>query len=394
MPDWPWASLSLLQCILLLPVAGGSLYSLACLWTLARFKASTRCPRPELPSWPPVTLLKPIHGLEKGLEDNLRSACSQDYPDYQVVFSVQRHDDPALALLQRLEQEFGPARVDVVVDAAGTAPNGKIRNLLGAFPHARHDVLVISDSDVRLRPDYLKAIVAPLAAPGVGCACTFYRAVGAGKIYETLEQLSLNADFLPNLVFAHVTGASRFLLGASTALTRATLEEIGGLAALSDYLVEDFEMGRRILAAGKRIAIVPYFVDTVVDLGTPAQWWSHQLYWDQNTRAANASGLFGTLFVRAIPFAVLFAAVRRADPAGLAVLLAATTIRLAASGIFLSWGLGDWKGVRSLLLLPCRDLAGLVSWALAFLRPTGTWRGARFILTRDGRMVIPDEPAA
>jgi ceramide glucosyltransferase len=444
---WSWAPtpLSPLEWLLLLPVAGGSLYSLACLAAMARLKAQagSRPPSAAPAPWPAVTLLKPVCGLEKGLRENLLSACAQDYPgELQVIFSAQDEKDLAVPLLRQLQHELGPGRVEVVVDSTSTAPNGKIRNLLGAYPHARHDLLVISDSDVRLRPDYLRAIVAPFVTagaslglgtdsgfgadpgpgaaptsaagsttpvraarppvPAVGCACTFYRAAGARRWFEALEQLTLNADFVPNLVFAEVTGASRFLLGASTALSRTTLAEIGGLAALSDYLVEDNEMGRRILAAGKHIAVVPYFVDTMVDLRTPGQWWHHQVYWDQNTRSANPWGHFGTLFVRAVPFALLFALARTLrlahapdapDSLAAAVLAGALALRLAAAGLFMGWGLGDRTGVRNLAWLPLRDLAGLVSAVLAFTRPTVVWRGVRFLLTRDGRMV-PQEPAA
>jgi len=384
---------SVLEWTLLLPVVGGSLYGFLCVLAVMRLQTRARRDRPRATSWPAVTVLKPICGLEKDLAQNLRSACDQDYPEFQVVLSAQKSDDPALPLLYEIQREFGAARVDVVVDDSHTAPNGKIRNLLGAVPHARYAVLVISDSDVRLRPDYLKTIVAPLAEPGVGCACTYYKAARAESWYERLEQLTLNADFVPSLVFASVTGASRFVLGASTALWRSVLDEIGGLSALSDYLVEDFEMGRRILAAGRRVVIAPYFVDTMVDLKTPLQWWNHHLYWDQNTRAANPWGLFATVFVRAIPFALLFALFRRFDPMGWAVLVSAIFIRLVTAGAFLAVGLGDWTSVRSLALLPLRDVAGLVSWLLAFLWPTVIWRGEQFILTRDGRMV-PKEPTA
>ena len=384
---------SALQWALMLPVFGGSLYGLLCVLAVIRLRTRGRRRLPEAQSWPPVTVLKPICGLEKDLAQNLHSACEQDYPEFHVVLSAQKSDDPALPLLYEIQREFGAERVDVVVDDRHTAPNGKIRNLLGALPRARHAVLVISDSDVRLRPDYLKTIVAPLAEPGVGCVCTYYKAARAESWYEALEQLTLNADFVPSLVFASETGASRFVLGASTALSRSVLEEIGGLSGLSDYLVEDFEMGRRILAAGKRVVIAPYFVDTMVDLKTPLQWWNHQLYWDQNTRAANPWGLFATVFVRAVPFALLFALVRLFDPLGLAVLAGAIFIRLVTAGAFLGLGLGDWTSVQSLALLPLRDVAGLVSWLFAFVWPTVIWRGEQFILTRDGRMV-PKEPVA
>jgi ceramide glucosyltransferase len=391
-----WAGLPIYQWLLLLPVAGGSLYSLACLAAMVRVRAEARrWPAPGPPAaapWPPVSLLKPVYGLGRDLADNLRSACRQDYPDYQVVLSAQREDEPALPLMVELQRELGPERVTVVVDGSGKVPNGKVRNLLVGLAGARHDLLVVSDSDVRLRPDYLKTIVAPLADPAVGCATTFYKAAGARRWYELLEQIYFNADWVPNLVFAHVTGATRFVLGASNAVRHSTLDEIGGLADLGYYLLEDFEMGRRIRARGQRVAVVPYFVEMLVDLPGPAAWWRHQLYWDKNTRAGNAWGLFGTLFIRAIPFALLFAAARGGDRLGLLVLAAATAFRMLTGGLFMAWGLGDREGLRGLWLLPLRDLAGFASTLLAFARPTVNWSGERFVVGRRGRMVA-QEPA-
>jgi ceramide glucosyltransferase len=394
----PWAGLPILEWLLLLPVIGGSLYSLACLAAMARLRARAR--RRSLAGvqrawaaaggWPPVSLLKPVYGLGRELGENLRSACRQDYPDFQVVFSAQREDEPALPLLYEIQREFGSERVTVVVDGTGTVPNGKVRNLLVGLSGARHEVLVVSDSDVRLRPDYLEAIVAPLADPGVGCSTSFYKAAGARRWYEALEQVFFNADWVPNVVFSHVTGAQPFVLGASNAVRRSTLDAIGGLADLGHYLLEDFEMGRRIRAAGQRIAVVPYFVDTLVDLDGPVQWWRHQLYWDKNTRAGNAWGLFGTLFIRAVPFALAFAALRGGDGLGLAVAAVAVAVRLATAGLFMGWGLGDRTGLRYLALVPLRDLAGFVSTLAAFASPTVEWSGVRFVVGRGGRMVAQE----
>ncbi len=379
-----------LQVLLLTPILTGSIY--AVLSTAAVLFFCRRRPRRVVPPagtpLPPVSILKPVYGLEKHLCENLRSACVQDYPEYQVVLSVQRLDDPALPLLREIEREFGPARVTVAVSESEPVVNGKIQNLVGAHAAARHGVLVISDTDIVLRSDYLRTIVAPLADPDVGYVCTLYRATRAERWFERLELLTLNADFVVNVIFASVTGASGFCLGASTAVRRSTLEEIGGFPALADYLVEDFEMGRRIRARGRKGVLLPYVVDTVVDLRSAAAWWRHHVYWDQNTRAARPGGFFASVLIRSLPCALLFAALRRFDPFGALVLGATLAIRLGGAGLVLGpRGLRDREGLRSLWLLPLRDLAGLASWVLALSKHTFEWRGLEFGLTRDGRIV-------
>ena len=378
---------TLFEAICLVPVIGGSIYAILSLISVIWLKA-TAAPssRPNSVPWPPVTILKPVCGLEKNLSENLRSACVQDYPEYQVVFSVQIPDDPALPLLKELQREFGAQKVSIAADGQQTAPNGKIKNLLVGLPHARYDVLVISDSDVLLRPDYLKTIVAPLEDPEVGYVCTLYKASRAGTWFEKLELLTINADVMSNIVFAHVSGVSKVCLGASTALYRSTLKDIGGLEALGDYLVEDYEMGQRILKTGKKNAIVFHLVDTIVDLKTVRQWWTHQLYWDLNIRVVRPAAFFGTVVIRAIPFALMFAALRL-DLLGLVVMGGAVMIRMATAAGILGWGFRDWEGIKSLALLPIRDGTGLVSWFLAFTKRTVIWRGVEFILHRDGRMV-------
>jgi ceramide glucosyltransferase len=377
-----------LQWLAALPVLVGSVYGILCLAAAYLFRS-----RPVTgfsDQWPPVTLLKPVHGLEKGLEENLRTACLQDYPVFQVVCSVQRPDDPAIPLLRKLQREFGPDRVAVAIENQRAGANGKINNLVGALPAARHDILVISDSDIRLRPDYLRTIVAPLADPRVGAVCTLYKAIAAERWFEKLELLTVNAEFLPNVIFAGLTGASDFCLGASTAIRRSMLKDIGGLESLGDYLVEDYEMGRRIVLAGKRLAILPYCVDTVVDLKTLRQWWDHQVYWDQNTRAARPIGFFGTVLTKSIPFALLLAVLREGDLVSLGILAGTLVVRLlTAAGIATKFR--DREGLKTLVWLPCRDLIGFLTWVLAFTKPTTVWRGVEFDLTRDGRLVCRED---
>ncbi len=383
---------SFLQVVFLIPIIAGSIYSILCLLAVAHFRTHPRrLSGYDSSGWPGVTILKPVRGLEKNQEHNLRSACLQDYPEFQLVLSVQGPDDPALPLLKKIQEAFGSGRVSVVIGNRHVGPNGKIDNLLGALPHAQYDILVVSDSDVRLEPDYLKAIVAPLADPDVGCVCTLYKAVHAERWFEKMELLTLNADFIPSVIFASVTGASKFCLGSSMAFRRGSLQEIGGLESLADYLAEDYEMGRRLWASGKKIAVVPYFVETVVDLKNLRRWWDHQVCWDQKTRAAQGKGFFATLLIRSVPFALLFAAFRLLDGAGLMVLGGAIGLRLATAAVILGWGLRDPEGLRGLALLPLRDLSALITWLLAFTKKTVRWRGAKLTLARGGRLTYREQ---
>lgn len=377
--------------LLLLPVVGGSVFYVILLFTVAAFFR-----RYDPHQWPAdrplsgVTILKPVYGLERNLERNLRSACLQDYPEFQVVFSVQRLDDPALPLLHNLEQEFGQERVTVVAIDSEPVVNGKVQNLQIGLSAARHDILVISDSDVYTPPDYLRTVTAPLADPQVGYVCTLYRGTDAHSWHERLELLTYNAEFIPSIIFAYMTNASDLCLGASVTLRRETLESIGGFESLAEYLVEDYELGRRIVANGQRMALQPYFVDLTIDLADASSWWRHQVYWDQNTRAAQPAGFAASILTRAVPFALLYAIFRMFDPTGLVVLAAALTLRLltaaAIAGIF-----QDRAGLRALWLLPARDIAGLVSWCFAMVKRRFTWRGHEFELTRDGR-IVPRKP--
>ena len=379
----------LAQGLIAVPILAGSSYALLRLVAIAVFRSRPAAREPR--EWPAVSVLKPICGLEKGLEASLRSVCAQDYPgEFQIVLSAQRPDEPALPLLERLAAEYGPERVTVTVASGEPAANGKIFNLENARRSARHGVLLISDSDVRVPPDHLRAIVAPLADPAIGYSQTLYRGSGAQRWFERLELLSLH-DFVSDIVFAHVTGASGFCLGSSVALRRETLEAIGGFEPLAEFLVEDFEMGRRIRGLGLGLALVRRPVDTIVDLASTRAWWEHQLYWDQNTRFARPKGFLATILVRPVPFALLFACARLFDPLGAGVLAVALGVRLAtaAAGMAL---LGEREGLRNLHWLPLRDLAALGTWLLALRRRSVVWRGVEFELTSDGRM-LPVGPA-
>lgn len=361
--------------LLLVPVVVACGYWLATAAMMLRF---FRRRAPERCAWcPAVSLIKPVCGLENHLYENLSTACRQEYPAYEVIFSVQDETDPALPILARIRAEYPNVPVHIVVEKACAGPNGRLSNILNATEHAIGEVLVYSDSDMRLHPAYLAHIVAPLADPRVGVACTLYRAEGAENVYESLELLSLNADFVPSMVFARETGAALACPGASQAIRRETLTRIGGLEPMAYSLVEDLELGRAVVGAGLTIALLPHVAVTGVDLPRASLWWRHQVYWDQNTRVASPVGFFFTWLTRGVPFAALYALV--AGPAAWLVLAITLAVRFGTT-LVNSTLLGDREGLRRLWLLPLRDAASLGVWFASLVGRKVYWRGRVFEL--------------
>lgn len=330
---------------------------------------------------PKVTLIKPVCGLEKNIELNLSSACKQDYPGYDVIYALQNPEDPALPVLEKIRADNPQCQVRILIDPTAAGPNGRLCNILNATRVASGEVLVYSDSDMFLTPGYLKAIVAPLADPEVGVSCTLYRAHGATNLWESLELLTLNIDFIPSMIFATVTGSALACPGASQAIRRGTLEKIGGLESMADSLVEDLELGRSIVKAGLKVVIGPHVAATGVDLNSWLPWWRHQVYWDQNTRAAAPIGFFFTCLVRGVPLAALYSlAMLPHGDQGVKLLMATITLRIA-TGLFTGLYLGDHEGLRTVWLLPVRDLAGAATWAASFLQRKVYWKGRVFVLS-------------
>ncbi len=361
---------------------GGSVFSLLTVGTVKRFfKRSAQ----NNHFTPPVSVLKPVRGLEKNLKHNLRTIATQDYPNYQVIYSVQDPQDPAYPIIKGIQAEFGSDRISVVISRVEAGANGKVNNLLGAMEAAKHDIIIISDSDTRLQPDYIRTIVNPLANPDVGCVCTPFKVTQADSWYEKMELLTMNADFMPSVMFAEVTGASNSCLGPSIAIRRSTLDKLGGLESLADYLVEDYEIGRRVWTSGQKMVLLPYMIDVVVDLASWKNWWSHQVYWDQNTYLARQGAFISTILIRSIPFALIFALLRW-DFIGLEVLVATIFVRMITA-FMVAQTMKDKETIKNLYLLPFRDVVGLIFWGLAFTQRTVIWRGVEFKLTSHGKMV-------
>lgn len=322
---------------------------------------------------PPVTILKPLHGDEPLLEDALASCCDQDYPEFQIVFGVQDPNDPALAVLRRLRARFPDVDMEVVVDSTAHGSNRKIANLINMFPSAKHDVLVIADSDIHAAPDYLRRLVAALERPGTGLVTTLYTGLpGRVGLASELGALQISHSFLPGAVLARAMGR-RDCLGATMALRRTTLARIGGLTALVHHLADDAVLGHLVRRQGLEISLADTVPATTVPEERLADLFRHELRWGRTIQSLAPVGFA----LSALQFPLFWA--------GLAVLLSGVDQRAAAVfGVaWLARAAAAWGIERALRLetrcafwlLPLRDLMSVCVILASYAGREVHWRG-------------------
>jgi ceramide glucosyltransferase len=370
---------------------GYQLFQLFAAWRFLR----RRTTRPVPAVLPPVTVLKPLKGLGVELYENLASFCRQDYPaPCQIVFGVEEATDPAVAVVRRLEREF-PAADIVLSVAAVPGANRKVANLCHMTRHARHDLLVLSDGDIRVRPDYLRTMVAPLADPAadprLALTTCLYRGVARIGFPAEVEALFINTDFIPMVLTAQLVQRFRYAYGASIAVRRQALERIGGFPALADYLADDYQLGNRLAKAGFRLRLLPYVVDTVLDSVTLGDVWRHQLRWARTYRVCQPAGWFFSVLTHTVLWGVLAAVVTGGSTLGWGLFGAALTARLTSLAAILGL-LGDAGTRRRLAFVPAKDLVTSTVWLAAFLGREVTWSGQVLRVEADGRMLPVPQP--
>lgn len=329
---------------------------------------------------PPVSILKPIRGLDPHFYEAIRSHAVQDYPEFEILFGVQDGSDPAVREIARLAAEF-PDRPIRLAISSSKALNGKVGVLADLAAQARHPLLVVNDSDIAVPPDYLRRIVAPLADPRNGMVTCLYRGEADGWPGR-LEALGIATDFVPSLLVAPLAGVSEFALGSTMAFRAEDLRRIGGFAAIAGYLADDYQLGRRIRDLGLKVVISKVVVQTYLADRTWGEAWAHQVRWARTIRVSRGDGYIGLLVTAATVWALLLAL------AGLwwaAVLLLA--VRLAAGLTVSTLVLGARQTVFSVALIPVRDLWGLAVWCAGLFGRTVVWRGQRMRLSREGRIV-------
>ncbi len=333
---------------------------------------------------PPVTILKPLCGSEPELYENLRSFCEQEYPTFQIVFGVQDPDDPALAAVRRLQHEWPHLDIRVVVDRRLIGSNRKVSNLANMLPQAKHDLVVIADSDIRVGPDYLRAIVGPLLDPGVGLVTCPYRARPDRSLWSRLGAMAVNESFLPSVLVARALGSEAFGFGSTLAVRRESLERVGGFGALAEHLADDYMLGELTRRRGLRTVLSPYLVETVTHEPDGTSLFHHELRWSRTIRALRPWGHAFSVITQALPVSLFGVALAGAAPWSLVLPLLALGGRLM---LHYAAGASLGPGARGdVLLVPLRDLLSFAVWAASFLGRNVRWRRSDFAVASDGRM--------
>jgi ceramide glucosyltransferase len=340
---------------------------------------------PEPSELPPVTILKPLYGLEPELYENLRSFCDQDYPEFQVVFGLNDPADPALQVARRLIAEFPERDVRVRVDQRILGTNHKASNLAHMTEEAAHPYLVIADSDIRVGRDYLRRVVAPLTDQTVGVVTCLYRGRTLGfRWLDRLGALQIDEWFLPSVLVAHALGSTAFGFGATLALRRSTLDAIGGFEALASHLADDYLLAELARLRGLRTLLSPYVVDTLVHETTLSSLLSRELRWSRTVRTVQPLGHAFSFLTYGLPVTMLAAAAAYPLPWPWLLPALALGLRYAIHGAArTSLGPGRDGGFW---LVPLRDFLSFGQWCASYLSRRVRWRSRDLSVTPDGRM--------
>ncbi len=378
----------------LLTVAGLGYYAVA-LWSARAFLRRARFPAAFAPL---VSILKPLRGTDPGMAEGFASHCRQDYDgEYEILFGVSSLDDPAAAVVQALQAEFPEQAIRLILCPDVLGPNGKVSNLTQLLPHARHDYLVINDSDIRVGARYLAQILAPFTPAQdlkpTGLVTALYRGrahglagLGSPTLGSRLEALGIATEFAPGVLTSrYLEGGLRFGLGSTLAVSRTALNAIGGLAPLVDYLADDYQLGARIYAAGFSVELAEEVVETSVPAWRFSGFLDHQLRWLRTMRESRRGGYAGLVFSYGMAWALLNLIATGFSLPAIALFSVALLFRAClALGVGVGI-LGDAQVLRDLWLLPLRDLIALGLWAWSYASDTVTWRGESFTL-KDGKL--------
>ncbi len=364
-------------------IVSSSLYYLLCLRGASTFLREreagegSRATR-DLPG---ILILKPLKGIDPEIYESFRSHCLQDYPEYEIIFGVSDANDPAIESVRRLQSEFPDRRIQMMICRQILGVNVKVSNLAQMITEARYEYLIVNDSDIRVEPDYLRRVTAPLADSRVGMVTCLYRGVSGGTLGSRLESLGISTDFCASVLAAsQLEGGIRFGLGSTLSFRRDDLERIGGFNSFVDYLADDYELGRRIAALGLEVKLSDVVVETYLPAYRLSDFFAHQLRWARGVRDARAGGYLGLIFTFGVFWSLLAVASSAGSLwswVGVAVVL---SLRFAVAFAVGGSILRSRDVLKYAWMIPIRDLIAVVVWIISLGGHTVTWRGDRFHL--------------
>jgi ceramide glucosyltransferase len=372
-------AVKILTGILLLALCGSIVYSLLQILAAWRYLA-VRPPAPV--SSEPISILKPLAGLDLDLESNLCTVFEQDYPTFEILFAIGREEDPAAEVVARLQREYPKVSARLMITGDPPYPNAKVFSLERMLVAASNDLVVMSDSDIRVTPDLLRTVAAEFQESQLGVATCPYRAVPGTSFWSRLEATGMNTDFWGSALVARMLEGMRFAVGPTIAARRSVLQAIGGFARLKDYLAEDFVLGKFAAEAGHGVILSSYVVEHHIGSATLQQNVDHRLRWARSTRRSRPAGYVGQLFTMPLPLALLVCA---ASPSWWPVLPLTLAVRSVAAYTVSARVL---RTKINWLLLPIEDLMGFCFWLAGFFGDTISWRGRRYRLFTDGRFEL------
>jgi ceramide glucosyltransferase len=371
--------LNALACLCALLALGGAFYLGLTLVALRDYTRSRRAAAPDAGLPLPVSILKPLRGVDRGLYEALRSHCLQQYSaGFELICGVADPADPAVALVEKLQAEFPALRIETVICPRQLGLNRKVSSLVQMLPHARYEHLIVSDGDIRVSPLYLQKTMRHFADPQVGLVTALYRARHGATLASRLEALGIGTDFAGGVLCSrYLAGGLRIGMGSTLAMPRQVLAAIGGFEPLLNWLADDNALGARAAAAGYRVVLSGEAVETTLpDYGFSAMF-AHQMRWARTVRDLEKLGYLGSIVTFALPWAILATLFARGAAAAWGLLLAVILLR-GWTAVRLCRLLDDRSSLRELWLLPLRDSVALGIWLASWCGNSVEWRGERF----------------
>jgi ceramide glucosyltransferase len=364
--------------LLLALVAGSFVYCVLVIVAARRYLAV----RPSSLAYEiPLSVLKPLSGLDDGLEANLRTFFEQDYHSYELLFAVRTEDDAAVPVVRRLQEQYPDVPSRLLLVGEPPYPNAKVWSLQHMTEAARHDILVMSDSDIRVDRSFLRTIAAEFQDSKLGVSTCPYRAVPGKSFWSMLEAIGMNTEFLSGVIVARMLEGMNFALGPTATARKQALADIGGWDRLKEYLAEDFVLGNFAAAKGWGVILSSYVIEHHIGGQPFAANARHRLRWFRSTRRSRPAGYVGQLFTNPLPLALLLWIAR---PEWWPLVLATAGIRAFAALATAGWILRDSLTARRWFLLPLQDVLSFAFWLAGFFGNTITWRGRRYLLMKDG----------